>query len=156
MARAGRQMRVTVRVLSALALLFLSFAHQPALARQISPSIAADYLLPDGTIGDICFGMDGVDDKEHGSSHEGLAPVCDYCRLSASVLLPAPAGEGYLVIRSAFLVSIPPDFKTLLVSQPRLLPQSRTSSLALTASPTAIFKNTQSIQPPDAALTVLL
>ncbi|WP_455271570.1 DUF2946 family protein [Rhizobium herbae] len=125
MARAGRQMRVTVRVLSALALLFLSFAHQPAFARQISPSMAADYLLPDGTIGDICFGLDGVDSKEHGSSHEALAPVCDYCRLSASVLLPAPAGEGYLVIRAAFLVSIHPDFEALFVSHARLLPQSR-------------------------------
>jgi hypothetical protein len=125
MARAGRQMRVTVRVLSALALLFLSLAHQPAFARQISPSMAADYLLPDGTIGDICFGMDGVDGKDHGSSHEGLVPICDYCRLSASVLLPTPAGEGYLVIRAAFVVSIKPDFETLFVSDPRLLPQSR-------------------------------
>lgn len=125
MARAGRQMRVAVRVLSALALLFLSFAHQPAFARQITPSMAADYMLPDGTIGDICFGLDGIDGKEHGSSHEGLAPVCDYCRLAASVLLPSPAGEGYLVIGSAFVAAAKLDFQALYVSHPRLLPQSR-------------------------------
>ncbi len=131
MAKAWRQMQVTVRVLSALALLFLSFAHQPVFARQITPSMAADYLLPDGTIGDICFGLDGIDGKGHGSSHEAMAPVCDYCRLSGSVLLPEPAGEGYLVIRSAFLVSGQYDFKTRFVSHPRLLPQSRAPPISL-------------------------
>lgn len=130
MARAGRQMQVTVRVLSALALLFLSFAHQPAFARQIASSIAADYMLPDGSIADICFGLDGVEGKEHGSSHEGLAPVCDYCRLAASALLPSPSGEGYLVIRPALLVAVKPDFAAFFVSHPRLLPQSRAPPLS--------------------------
>ncbi|WP_276118232.1 DUF2946 family protein [Pararhizobium qamdonense] len=131
MARAGRQIRVAVRVLSALALLFLSFAHQPAFARQITPSIAAQYMLPDGTTGDICFSLDGVNGKDHGSSHQGLAPVCDYCRLSASVLLPAPAGEGYLVIRTAFHVSIPVEYAAVFVPNPRLLPQSRAPPVLL-------------------------
>jgi hypothetical protein len=131
MARAGRQIRVAVRVLSALALLFLSFAHQPAFARQITPSMAAQYMLPDGTTGDICFGLDGVDGRDHGSSHQGLAPVCDYCRLSASVLLPAPAGEGYLVIRTAFHVSLPVEYTAVFVPNPRLLPQSRAPPVLL-------------------------
>ena len=131
MARAGRQMRVTVRVLSALALLFLSFAHQPAFARQISPSMAAEYLLPDGTIGDICFGMDGIDGKEHGSSHEAMAPVCDYCRLAASIALPSPPGDGYLAFRLAALSDSRPDFPALFVSYPRLMPQSRAPPILL-------------------------
>lgn len=131
MAVAGRQWRMTVRVLSALALLFLSFAHQPAFARQISPSVAADYLLPDGTIGDICFGLDGVDGKEHGSSHEAMAPVCDYCRLAASIALPSPPGDGHLLIRVAALSDRKPDFLTVFVAHPRLLPQSRAPPLSL-------------------------
>lgn len=131
MAKAKRQMRVTVRVLSALALLFLSFAHQPLFARQITPAMSADYVLPDGTTGDICFGLDGVEKSDHGSSHEELAPVCDYCRLAASVLLPSPAGEGYLLIRSAVLASTQPDIEARVVSHPRLLPQSRAPPFAL-------------------------
>lgn len=131
MAGAWRHIRGAVRVLSALALLFLSFAHQPAFARQITPEMAADYRLPDGSIGDICFGLDGVDGKSHGSSHEGLAPVCDYCRLAASVLLPAPPSESYLVIRAAALISDKPDFHPLFVSHPRDLPPSRAPPLSL-------------------------
>ncbi len=131
MARAGRHMRVTVRVFSALALLFLSFAHQPVFARQITPAMAAEYALPDGSIGDICFGLDGIDGPEHGSSHEGLAPICDYCRLAAAVLLPSPPSDSYLVIRSAALVSAKPDFQALFVLHPRTLPQSRAPPVLL-------------------------
>jgi hypothetical protein len=131
MAVTGRQWRTTVRVLSALALLFLSFAHQPAFARQITPAMAAAYMLPDGTIGDICFGLDGIDGKSHGSSHEALAPVCDYCRLSASIALPSPPDDGHLVIRIAALSGSKPDFTAVLVSHPRLLPQSRAPPLPL-------------------------
>ncbi|WP_428428808.1 hypothetical protein [Pararhizobium sp.] len=131
MAVAGRQWRMTVRVFSALALLFLSFAHQPAFARQITPAMATDYMLPDGTIGDICFGLDGIEGKSHGSSHDALAPVCDYCRLSASIALPSPPGDGYLVLRVAALSDRKPDFPTIFVAQPRLLPQSRAPPLLL-------------------------
>lgn len=131
MAIAGRQWRMTMRVLSALALLFLSFAHQPAFARQITPAMAADYVLPDGSIGDICFGLDGIEGKSHGSSHEALAPVCDYCRLAASIALPSPPGDGHLVIRVAARSDSKPDFLTVFVAQPRLLPQSRAPPLSL-------------------------
>lgn len=131
MAVAGRQWRMTVRVLSALALLFLSFAHQPAFARQITPAMAAAYMLPDGTIGDICFGLHGIEGKSHGSSHQALAPVCDYCRLSASIALPSPPGDGYLAIRVAALLDSTQDFPTLFVSYPRLMPQSRAPPILL-------------------------
>ncbi|WP_426228349.1 hypothetical protein [Pararhizobium sp. DWP3-4] len=131
MAVAGRQWQMTMRVLSALALLFLSFAHQPAFARQITPAMAADYMLPDGTIGDICFGLDGTEGKSHGSSHEALSPVCDYCRLSATIALPSPPGDGYLIIRVAALSDSKPDFPNVFVAHPRLLPQSRAPPLPL-------------------------
>jgi hypothetical protein len=131
MAAAGQQWRKTVRVLSALALLFLSFAHQPAFARQITPAMAAGYLLPDGTIGDICFGLDGIEGKSHGSSHEALAPVCDYCRLAGSIVLPSPPGDGHLIVRVAAISDRKPGFLSILVSRPRLLPQSRAPPLSL-------------------------
>lgn len=131
MAVAGRQWQTTVRVLSALALLFLSFAHQPAFARQITPAMAADYRLPDGTIGDICFGLDGIEGKNHGSSHETAAPVCDYCRLAASIALPSPPGDGHLIVRAAARCGNKADFAAVFVSPPRLLPQSRAPPVLL-------------------------
>ncbi|CAN7388757.1 hypothetical protein LJR098_003309 [Rhizobium sp. LjRoot98] len=129
MAVAGRQWQMTVRVLSALALLFLSFAHQPAFASQITPAMAADYMLPDGTIGDICFGLDGIEGKSHRFPHETLAPVCDYCRLAASIVLPSPSGDGHLVIRVAARSDSKPDFPAVFVAYPRLLPQSHAPPL---------------------------
>jgi hypothetical protein len=129
MARAGRQWQMTVRVLSALALLFLSFAHQPVFARQLAPAMAANYVLPDGTIADICFGLDGVDD--HKSPHEGLAPVCDYCRLAASIALPPPPSDSYLIIRVAACAESKTDFPAIFVEYSRALPQSRAPPLSL-------------------------
>ncbi len=125
MARAGRQVRMTVRVLLALALLLLSFAHQPAFARRITPAVAAEYVLPDGSIGDICFGMDGVDNAAHSPVKDGSAPICDYCRLASAVLLPPPPDDGYLILRSPSVIAARPDFLLLFVAYPRSLPQSR-------------------------------
>lgn len=125
MARAGQQMGMAVRVLSALALLLLSFAHQPVIARQIAPHIASQYVLPDGSIGDICFGTEGVDGARHGPSKDGVAPVCDYCRLASALLLPSTPDEVYLVIRRIFEIAARPDFTAVLVEHPHALPQSR-------------------------------
>jgi hypothetical protein len=129
MAKAGRQCQMIVGVLSALALLFLSFAHQPVFARQITPAIEAEYALPDGSVGDICFGLDGV--KDHNSSHEGLAPICDYCRLTASIVLPSPPSDSHLVVRVAALAENKPDFLAVFMERPRALPQSRAPPLSL-------------------------
>lgn len=125
MKRAGRGLRKTVQVLVALALVFLSFAHHPVLARQITPEMAASYMLPDGSIGDICFGLDGVDDGGHGSPHRGLVPVCDYCRLTGAVLLPSPPDDNYLVLQVASSSSARQDFKAVLIGHINTLPQSR-------------------------------
>ena len=126
---AGRGQGI-LRVLSVLALLMLSFAHQPVFARQMTPEMATDYTLPDGSIGDICFGLDGVDGKGHGP-HEGLAPVCDFCRLSASVLLPPPATNDYLIIRAVSFLSIGPVLPSFIVVYPPASPQSRAPPVLL-------------------------
>lgn len=122
MTRSGRPMAMAVRVLSALALLLLSFSHQPAFARQITPEVAVAYLLPDGSIGDICFGTDGVAD--HGTPDGELAPVCDYCRLAASILLPQP-GDAYLIGRVELGIATETAFHFVFIDYPRALPQSR-------------------------------
>ena len=122
MTRSRRPMSVTVRVLSVLALLLLSFAHQPVFARQITPDVAAAYVLPDGSIGEICFGTDGV--KDHGAPTGELASICDYCRLAASILLPEP-GDAYLIGRVALNITTDAEFRFVFIDYPRTLPQSR-------------------------------
>ena len=87
-----------VRMLCALALLMVGFAHKvPALDHGSIPlSEIAHYTLPDGTLPKLCLSSD------HGATNHndhGYGSGCEACRLSASVLLPAPpdaAGEPLL------------------------------------------------------------
>ncbi|MCV3766768.1 hypothetical protein [Rhizobium sp. TRM95796] len=75
--------RKLLRLLCALLLVMLGFAHKPA------PSIAGEtptgaiYALPDGSIADICYG-----DDEDGAKKHALGQGCDACRLAASTILP--------------------------------------------------------------------
>lgn len=78
-----------VRVLCALALLLVGFAHKPPVVDRygISPAEIAQYVLPDGTIADLCL------TSEDGMSHPHGQPSwtgCEACRLTASALLPMP------------------------------------------------------------------
>ncbi len=78
-----------VRALCTLALLFVGFAHKPAMAAPWLPAATelAQYVLPDGTLPVLCLS------SEHGkASHDGQdkGSGCEACRLSASVLLPVP------------------------------------------------------------------
>jgi len=76
-----------LRALCALALLFVSFAHQvPAFAASAPEAFSAAYMLPDGTFPDLCLSGDVHDPDGEGA----FKPGCEACRLSASVLLPQP------------------------------------------------------------------
>jgi hypothetical protein len=80
-----------VRIVCALALVFVGFAHQvPALADDdLGPVALARYVLPDGTVPTLCVTVTDDTGKEHGK----IAHLhgCEACRISASVLLPTPA-----------------------------------------------------------------
>lgn len=79
--------RWAVRILCALALLFVGFAHQPVVAYDTPAIDFAAYVLPDGTLPVFCVtDTDGMQKDKH--VH---AQGCDACRISASVLLPQPA-----------------------------------------------------------------
>ena len=85
----GRMTRwaVCLRILCAVALLSVGFAHKPAFAvNEPSALELAQYVLPDGTLPDICLnGM--VDGKE-----KHPAPFkCEACRIASGLLMPAPA-----------------------------------------------------------------
>jgi len=84
----GRMTRwaVCLRILCAVALLFVGFAHQPAAAGQPTILELTDYVLPDGSMADLCIG-NTVDGK---AKHTG--PVkCEACRIGGAMLMPQPA-----------------------------------------------------------------
>ena len=78
---------VCLRILCAVALLSVGFAHRPAMAANVPSAVElAQYVLPDGTMPDLC--LDGmVDGKE-----KHATPIkCEACRIGSAMLLPAPA-----------------------------------------------------------------
>lgn len=74
-----------LRLLCVVALAFAGLAHRPAMAM---PSLEfAAYVLPDGTLPDIC-----VDDAVHGRAKLVPAKVCEACRIGGAMLVPEPSG----------------------------------------------------------------
>ncbi|WEX89551.1 hypothetical protein PZN02_003377 [Sinorhizobium garamanticum] len=125
MARRVDKWRIAVRVLAAFALVFLSFAHKPAFSKTLGPAAAADYLLPDGTFADICFGTDGVDHDAGQDEAPKIAPICEACRLSGSVLLPEPPQESTPAENGSWLAKATVIKIEVALAPLRLLPPSR-------------------------------
>lgn len=75
--------RKLLRVLCALLLVMLGFAHKPVQSFAAGPAPGAVYALPDGSIADICYG-----DDEDGAKKHVFDRGCDACRLAASTILP--------------------------------------------------------------------
>lgn len=99
--RSGFDGRLAVRMLCALALLLVGFAHKPpvAAAHALTPAELSLYTLPDGTLPDLC-----LTSEDGGAKHDGgtFGSGCEACRLSASVILPQPADTaGEPVLREA-------------------------------------------------------
>ncbi len=122
MFRRAERFRMAVRLVAALALLFLSFAHESALANASNPAVSAEYRLPDGTFADICFGAGGIDDHD-GGKH--VPPVCEACRLAKSALLPAPPDEGGLIQDGNWVKTPPVAAAQVTVADRGLLPPVR-------------------------------
>lgn len=95
-------------MLCALSLLLVAFAHKPL----VIPAAAydgveiSDYVLPDGTLPDLCLN-DEVDGTHHSASTH-----CEACRIVSSVDLPFPL-DGYVVnrLRSAAERTVPQDVR---------------------------------------------
>lgn len=121
----GRKGRfgIAVRLIAVFALVFLTFAHKPLGAKTLTPAEIAAYQLPDGSIAEICFGMDGVDHQS--GKGQSMAPVCEACRLSGSVLLPVPPVESVRAEAGTWLVSPLLGENDAAHQHLRLLPPSR-------------------------------
>jgi len=76
-----------VRMLCALSLLLVAFAHKPLISSAAASAYTgvdvAEFILPDGTLPDLC-----LSDEEDG--HHSASNHCEACRILASADLPAP------------------------------------------------------------------
>ena len=94
-----------VRILCAIALLFVGFAHQPATLARSAPVDLSAYALPDGTLPIFCL-TDTDGSPKGGHPH---AQPCDACRIGASTLLPSPADTvGRPFETAAVVAGVPP------------------------------------------------
>jgi hypothetical protein len=97
MTDSGTSMMKGVRILCALALILVGFAHKtPVLdGASIRSAELSQYVFPDGTPHVLCLPGE-AGDAEH--DHPDFGSSCEACRLSASVLLPTPENTtGWLI-----------------------------------------------------------
>ncbi len=101
--RLDKLMEWLLRIVCAIALVFVGFAHQaPAIAAdRTDPANFVEYTLPDGTLPTLCVTVTDADGKTTtgGKLHNH---GCEACRIGASVLVPAPADVSGSAV--AFLI----------------------------------------------------
>lgn len=76
----------TVRIILAFLLVMVGLSHQPPLGvgDMVTLDVAA-YVLPDGTLPELCV---TTDDGE--VPHYGAATICEACLIAPSAMLPTP------------------------------------------------------------------
>ncbi|QFY61790.1 hypothetical protein FZ934_16125 [Rhizobium grahamii] len=111
----------SVRILCALALVFVGFSHQlPALAASPTSGDFSAFVLPDGTLPTLCVTVS----SETGKAHPDKAHVsgCEACRISAAVILPVPSELGG--IRSDILVKAELPLRAAVIARKLLAPNT--------------------------------
>ncbi|NNU39521.1 hypothetical protein G9X64_24210 [Rhizobium sophorae] len=96
-----------LRILCAVALVFVGFAHQlpAAAAGEFDPAELSQYVLPDGTLSTLCVTTaDKSGQDQHDKAH---LHGCEACRISTSILPPAPVDIAGAVIPFAAAVELP-------------------------------------------------
>lgn len=98
-----KTLRQFIRIICAMSLILLSFAHQPMAMTQNETSFVdlTAYTLPDGTVLALCLSGGSNENPSFGGS-------CEFCRIASSVALPLPSGEfepNRLSVSVAFVVS---------------------------------------------------
>lgn len=74
----------------ALALLSLGFAHKvPVVFPAYSQAEIVAYMLPDGTVPELCHTLHDTDDTSH-HGNGTFSQICEACRIAGSIVLPLP------------------------------------------------------------------
>lgn len=91
-----------LRMLCAVALLFVGFAHQPASASGPNGFELTQYVLPDGTVPDLC-----LNDMVDGKTKHVMPVKCEACRIGSALLMPAPADLDGAVLAFRWVAALP-------------------------------------------------
>lgn len=62
----------------------------PVAEAELAETEISAYMLPDGSLLDLCHTLDHDGEKPHPDRH-ALTPVCKLCRIVAGIFLPQPA-----------------------------------------------------------------
>lgn len=84
-----------LRMVCAVLMLSLGFAHEPVLAAPVA-ALDEAYRLPDGTFAEICSEHLPQNRLQHGKHEGGAILFCEACLLASSILLPTPLGDECL------------------------------------------------------------
>ncbi|THV20547.1 hypothetical protein [Peteryoungia ipomoeae] len=75
-----------IRIILALLLILVGLSHQPPAGLAVAaPHDVAAYVLPDGTVPELCVSMDDRDGQHHDATF-----ICDACLIASALLLPEP------------------------------------------------------------------
>ncbi|MBZ9653931.1 hypothetical protein [Phyllobacterium lublinensis] len=115
--------RLAMRMLCAVALVFVAFAHNPVTAGSADQIDLAAYTLPDGTVPVLCLPGSG-DQEQHKTAWHGTG--CEACRLSASFILPVPPVSSGPTVNPAQSLAVQREtiFVTRSLYPPSALPQA--------------------------------
>jgi hypothetical protein len=93
----------SLRMLCAMLLVSAGLAHRPATAGTMSPMGISVYVLPDGSVADLCVPGD--------QSRPGkvIWHGCEACRIASGTLMPEPPVEAAYIAR----IELPADFPSL-------------------------------------------
>ncbi|PDS77516.1 hypothetical protein [Rhizobium sp. L43] len=109
-----------LRMLCALSLALLGLAHQAPQAVAFEGYDAAAYVLPDGSFASLCVTVKDTDGKT-----VAFKPNCEACRLSASVILPAPDAGSWLERKLGSLINSPIETSAVADASAVIRPNSR-------------------------------
>ena len=83
-----------LRILCAVLLVSAGLAHRPLAAQPLPPQGIAVYVLPDGSLADLCVPGD------YGQKGKLIWHGCEACRIASSILIPEPPIESASIERT--------------------------------------------------------
>lgn len=91
--------KTLLRILCVMLLVVAGLAHRPAEARSFAPAGLAVYVLPDGSVSELC--LPGEDGNSGKLGWQG----CEACRIASGTILPLPPVDGAAIerIETAFI-----------------------------------------------------
>ena len=89
---------ITLRIVCAMLLVFLGFAHRPFVSSAQAQDLAA-YVLPDGSIASLCL------PDQDGKQGKHVDPGCEACRIASSAAMPLPPLDAGEIVRRTAIVT---------------------------------------------------